>query len=114
VQSSAARRSGVEPAPGFWFFSTFHDSKTQGEFVMKLRSIAILAAASASLAACGGGGANNAAAANNSAEALPPVDSNVSDLNSTGSTDLNASNAAATNAAASSNSAATNSSGNAL
>ena len=80
---------------------------------MKLLSTALLAAGLASLAACGGGGANNAAAANNAVEALPPVDSNVADLNSVAPADLNASNAAANNAAAT-NAAATNSTGNAL
>ena len=73
---------------------------------MRLLSTALLATGLASLAACGGGAANNAAAANNVVEALPPVDSNVADLNSVGSADLNASNAAA------SNTATTNSTGN--
>jgi hypothetical protein len=78
---------------------------------MKLLTTALLATGLASLAACGGSGANNAAAANNAVEALPPVDSNVADLNSLPPADLNASNAAATNAAAS-NTATTNSTGN--
>ena len=80
---------------------------------MKLLSTALLATGLASLAACGGSGANNAAAANNVVDALPPVDTNVADLNSVGSADLNASNAAASNAAAS-NAVATNRTGNGL
>jgi hypothetical protein len=92
-------------------FSAIHDSKTQGDFPMKRLSTALLAAGLVSLAACGGKGANNAATANNAVEALPPVDSNVADLNSLPPADLNASNAAAANAAAG-NAATTNSLGN--